>query len=431
MLKEQGASNLRYYLVGLFFLFFSGYLVCSLGLSSTIAFKHYDILFELDTPRVVTDMAQFSGDHHRTVVHPIYVILVNPLGAILNLISGSPNTAAAIVNSILGALGVTMGCYFFWLYSKNLLNALLLSIFFGLTTSQFILSVMPETASLAIISLILNYTLLLHGIQTKKLHFRWWVVAGVLALGVTTTNFMQSLICFSVLCWILPEYKADLFRLRQSKVVHFGIIVVGITVVLSIVQRIIYPGSALFFNPNAYGEDSSYIDFLRIFSEPWTIIQQILKSFFVVDFIPPIPNSYFIPEVEAFAQTFSTSWKFLPVGIAAVVLWLGLWFAGVFKVVREKELRPLFIGLSLCLLFNLFFHTFYGVGKDDIYGVEVADRMEFFMFSGNFHFLILAFLSPLTRSKRAWFRWLLGLLILLTAVNNYQVFEQVYNVVCK
>lgn len=418
--------RLKYYLMAIFMAFFMGYLLLSLQLAPTVAFQHYDVLFELDTPRVVTDMAQFRGDHHRTVVHPIYVLLVNPLGAVLTGVFGSSNVAAAIVNSMLGALGVTLGFFFFWLYSKDLVNALLLTLFFGLTTSQFLLSVLPETGSLAVVSLILNYLLLLHGIQTQKLYFRWWVLAGLLALGVTTTNFVQSLICFAVLYWTLAENRREIFHLTKSKVVHFGVTVVGATVFLSIIQRIIYPGSSLFFNPRAYGEDSSYIDFFRIFEDPWIIISQIVKSFFVVDFIPPLPDAFYIPEIDTAAMTFSLSWDFLPVGIAAIALWLCLWCLGIIKFFKEKSFLPVFIGLALCLLFNLFFHTFYGVGKDDIYGVEIEGRMEFFMFSGNFHFLILTFLSPLLAVHKKWVRPVLALLVLLTLANNAQIFKHIF-----
>ena len=66
--------------VGIFLVFFTLYFIVSLRLSKTSAFTEFDILFEMDTPRVIKDMTRPEATHNRTKVHPIYVLLMNPIG---------------------------------------------------------------------------------------------------------------------------------------------------------------------------------------------------------------------------------------------------------------------------------------------------------------------------------------------------------------
>jgi len=421
--------KVKYYGLGLFAGLFVIYLLVGLQFSTTSAFQYFDVLFELDTPRVVEDMAVFDGDHHRTAVHPIYVILVNPLGTVLTYLFKSPYTSAVIINALLGALGVTLGFFLFWTYSLDKTNALLLSLFFALTASQFILSVVPETSSFAIVSLILTYLLFLHGLMTRQVLFRWWILAGLLTLGITITNFVQCVICFFILNWMLSEKKESLFHPIRSRVVHLGLNVAGVAVVLATIQKIIYPSASLFFNPFAFREDKGYINLQMIFEQPLTVITQELKSFFIVDFIPPVPDAFFIPSIDTSAVTFSLSWDYPWIGWAAIALWLFLLIFSVSRIFRDKALQPFFFGLALCLLFNLGLHSIYGIGEDDIYGTLIPGRLEFFMFSGNFHFLILAFLSPLLTMKEWWVRPALILLLGLTALNNIPVFRFIFEAI--
>ena len=78
---------------------FSWYLTLSFRLETTQVFQEYDLLFELDPPRAITDLADYSGDHYRTTVHPIYVLLANPGGSLIRQFTGSEVSAALIANA--------------------------------------------------------------------------------------------------------------------------------------------------------------------------------------------------------------------------------------------------------------------------------------------------------------------------------------------
>lgn len=397
-------------------LFFIGYFLLSSTLEKTQVFQEFDVLFELDPPRAINDLAVFSGDHHRTTVHPIYVLLTNPGGSLLHWIIDSEVKAALIVNAFWGALGVSLAFIFFYCYSSQILYSLLLALFFGCSMSQVLLSSVPDTASLAICSLLFTYILFLRSLQKKILWYKWWIVAGILTFGVTITNFAQTAICFAILIYLLQENKTSIWQL-VLKYLRYGFWVLAFSVVLAGIQKLIYPSAGLFFLPNSLLNEKDFSTFL-VFDHPFLVLIQEIKHFFIINFVAPFPTTYEIPDRENLAITFSNSWNYAKVGWIALGLWVGLLAIGVLACWQTKKMRPFFLGIGLCLLFNAALHSIYGGGEKE--GV-----VEYFLYSGNFTFLALTFLSPLTLKNKPWIYLLLLALILLTGFNNCLVFREI------
>lgn len=394
-------------------LFFAYYFSLSITLEKTQIFNEFDLLFELDPPRAIADLADFHGDHYRTTVHPIYVLLTNPGGSLLSLIVGSKMKAALMLNAFWGALGVVLAFLFFHSFSKQLMPSLLLALLFGLSMAQVLLSAIPDTASLAVCSLIFTYILFLKGLQKKEIWYKWWIVAGILSFGVTITNFAQTAICFAILVYTLQEDKSKLWQLAW-KYLRYGLWVVGLSVVLAGLQKLIYPSAGLFFLPNALLDEKDFSTFL-IFDHPLLVIQQEIKHFFLVNIVAPYPDTYFMPNQDAPAITFSTSWNYTVVGWIALAVWLAVLVIGVLASWGVKNLQAFFLGLALCLLFNAALHSVYGGGEKE--GV-----VEYFLYSGNFTFLVLAFLSPLGLSKNRWIPFLILAAVVLVGLSNWMVF---------
>lgn len=401
--------------MGLLLAMFVFYIYLGFTLARAEVFQDMDILFELDVPRVINDLTNFSEGHHRTYVHPIYVLLVNPLGSFLHLLTGTQTGAAMMINSFLGALGVSLAFTFFYLFGGPLFNSLLLALVFGLSMSQIILFASPETGSLAVVSLLLTYILFLYGLQKKQLPWKWWVFAGVLTLGVTTTNFVQTFIAFSLLSFVLYKENVSFIRLGAN-IVRYGFWVLGITAGLALIQKVIYPNSSLFFLPAAYAEESGYASLL-VLEEPLLVAGQELKQFFLVNFIAPFPDTFAMPERGTVGVTFSSSWNYSAVGYVALALWVGVLIFGMVKSWSYRKLMPFFLGITLCLLFNLLLHSIYGVGE--------KGKIEYLVYAGNFSFLIMAFLSPFARSSSRWITILLLVLIVLMGVNNLLVYRDI------
>lgn len=429
--------------LALFAAFFALYVSSSTALSRTAAFRFDDILFELDTPRVVGDMTMPQASHYRTKVHPLYILLANPWGSMAakRIASKGDATAAPVriimpdgkkkliapevdaavrLNSLLGAAGVALAFVFFWLYTKRLSDAALFAFLFGLSASQLVLSTVPDTASLAICSLLVTYILFLRAIQSGRTRLLLWIPAGVFSLGVTTTNLAQTVICFAV---------ADFAARRQRGFRHLAIRLLGlvggvlaIAAALAWLQRAIYPTSDLFFLPEAYREEMDYASLL-VLRSPLPVVVQLFKNFSWINFIAPHPTTYSISWHSLPALTFRSSLDFTPAGIIGSVLWFGLWIAlgiGALRRPRTEPAapstsRPLVCGLLLCVLFNLMLHSIYGVGE--------KGAIEYFLYTGNFTFLVLTLWAiPLARPKWS-FRVPLLALAVCMAINNLHVFN--------
>lgn len=437
--------------LAVFAAFFALYLAAGTALSRTSAFAKDDVLFDLDTPRAIGDMTLPHADHHRTNVHPLYVLAANPLGALATKMLGpdadarghpvclwmvNPDggkikyeviaevTAAVLLNSLLGAAGAALGFLFFWLLARRLPEAVLLSALFGLSSSQWILSAIPETPTLAVCSLLVTYILFLRTLRTGRSRLPAWIPAGVFSLGVTTTNFAQTAICFAI-----ADFLANRLRGWRRSAIRLAAFLAGVLVVaaaLALLQRAIYPSSNLFFLPGAVREDMDFAS-LRVLHSPLPVAVQLFRNFAWVNFIAPDPVLHPLSLHKLPGVTFSTASDFALPGILASALWFGLWLASALGGLRHRrppaddsrDVRlPLAAGLLLCLLFNLLLHSVYGVGE--------KGRIEYFLYTGNFTFLVLALWAiPVARPGRAAVRTLLLALVVCTGLNNRLVVKDI------
>ncbi len=402
----------------LFVSFYIFYFTVSFSLAKTMAFSRFNLLFESDVPRVIQDITCFSADHYRTSLHPAYVLMVNPIGSFLSKhLVHSDIITAVIINSFFGAFAVALAFIFFWLFSKACINSLLLSLLFGLSISQIFFGIVPETHSLATCSLLALYILFLVALQKKRLYFVFWVLIGVFVLCVTTTNFIQVLILFTIaIMHISPNKKIDIVKIRR--ILSLGGLVLLITIFLSLLQRRIYPSCTLFFTPEAYIEDYFLFFNHLLLKQPFVAVVQIIKGFFLTNFIAPQPDFFFLSYLDIPSVTFASSHSYTFAGWAGIILWSFLLITGIVKIIFSKCRSPFFIAAFLCLLLNIFLHSFYNAER-------VSDTMELLIYSGNFTFLVLSFLSNYLFSKKIFVRVLLILLILVMGVNNLLVLNEV------
>jgi len=419
-LKLQGQTRTKIIAIGIFLFFFALYFSCSLLLAQTGSFSNYGIFFELDTPRVMGDMTIFDADHYRTKVHPLFVLLVNPLGMLLSSLLKSHLLAAILLNSFLGALGVFLAFFYFKFLTEDIYRAGLLTCFLGITTSQFFLSIIPETGTLSMLSLMTTYTVFLLAVKYKRDNFWVWVLAGMFTFAVTTTNLVQTLICFTASSFMQTNFQKRPLR-ALARVAAFLICILACAAIFARIQKVIYPSASLFYLAESYEEDFLYTSML-IFQSPATVIFQLLKHSFFVNIITSIPDIYSIIGQDKPALTFARSLNYLFVGWFAVGLWLALLVAGAVQSVTKKLEIPLRVGFTfaICLLFNFALHSIYGRG--------VSGEMEYFPYTGNFSFLVLSGLAYFSLPSKYINYILLGALALLAGINNIMLFIRILNI---
>jgi hypothetical protein len=378
------------------------------------AFDEFDILFEMDTPRAIEDMTVLREDHSRTRVHPLYVLMVNPAGTSLAWLVGDEVLAARIINSALGALGVALAFAFFTRYGRKMLDAVILAALFGVTTSQFFISFIPDTISLGVVSLVLLYTLFFDSLTEGLVRFLPWFLVGLFTLGVTTTNIVQAGILFFIASLnTLDEKKWGRAFLNSVK---YGLAVLTAAVALSLIQKAIYPTTALFFLPQSFAGELGYASPL-VLQQPRVVVSYLLRTFLLINIAAPTPRFFEIPGLENPGITFAASNDYSLIGWFALVLWVGLMLSSVGKILLQNNYLLFYVGLGACLAFNFLLHSFYGV---------TPTRIELFLYTGNLTFLVMTLLAEAYLPK--WenvFRILLVVLVILLAVNNFQAMQAI------
>jgi hypothetical protein len=289
-----------------------------------------------------------------------------------------------------------------------------LAALFGVTTSQFFISFIPDTISLGVVSLVLLYTLFFDSLKEGQVRFLPWFLVGLFTLGVTTTNFVQAGILFFIASLnTLDEKKWGRAFLNSVK---YGLAVLTAAVTLAVIQKAIYPTTALFFLPQSFAGELGYASPL-ILEQPRVVVSYLLRTFLLINIAAPAPRFFEIPGLENPGVTFAASNDYSLVGWFALALWVGLMLFSVGKILVQKKHLLFYVGLGACLAFNFLLHSFYGV---------TPTRIELFLYTGNLTFLVM---TPLVEAYLPkWenvFRILLVVLVILLAVNNFQAMQAI------
>ncbi|MGL5000058.1 MAG: hypothetical protein ACRC5T_13950 [Cetobacterium sp.] len=233
----------------------------------------YNLFFGADTPRVIDDMTIYDANHHRTRVHPLFVILTNPIGLFLNLFIKNKIITAVLLNSIFGGFSVILLYKYLEEFSINNYYKFFLIIIYSFSMSTLIYAGLPETYILAACSLILSHYLfkkILDKIEKKeynvelKKYFKIYILSIIFCFGVTITNFLPaSLLLFGIFIKINFKELVSLFniheKIRFNKIKGF-VVVLGIALSIgtagTVVQKIIYRSSGLFFTKSMINEAS-------------------------------------------------------------------------------------------------------------------------------------------------------------------------------
>lgn len=356
-----------------------------------------DVLFGADSPRVVLDLAVFDSKHNRAILHPLFVFLLNPIGTVLTAFTHSPITTALLMTSCMGGLAVALCFYYFCVLGVDRVTSLLLAGVFGVTTSQLIFSSVPEIFAFAACTIVTSHLLVAKSVRQGAVSVWEWIAAGLLTLGVTTTNVLQTWICMVSAEW--RERSQGYRRLmRRSAVVVMSTF--AIVLAFNVLQREGY-GTRLFVSPDVL-DQRRYVKTSAL-RNPKRAIRDTVQNMVIRSAVAPTPTV-----LQMNRKRFPTV-SFGPpsaLGMVTAAAWLALLGVGVMTcLVAGKFLTPQVVAGTASLLFNVSFHNFWGV-------------REKFLYSGHYTFLLFIFLWPLCALKPVIARLGLGILLVLMMANN-------------
>lgn len=389
----------------LFVAFLAVYSSLGSQFAGTTAFRQLEVLFGIDSPRVIQDMTVPGANHYRTTVHPLFVLFTNPLGA--PLARGLNNTALAAVhvNAFFGAIGVALVFLLFRLAQARVGVSLSLAALFGVSMAQMFSSAIPTTDALAINALALTYLNFLYALRHRRLVWWAWILTGILGLGVTTTILVQTALCFLVAAWQIQEGRRLVKVLRQTTI--YCVIVLVLTALLALVQQALYPTCKLWFLPGIVSEESMWFG-VMLLERPLFAVMHNLRHFLLINVVAADPCIASLPNTVGPVLTYTCGLKLSLLGWLCAVPWIALSAVNLVRPVQRTVYPPGFaLGVSGCVLFSVVLNNVYGTNWLFLYAV---------------YYTLPVFLL-LTRPLLSWSRsgWLLVPFLGLLAAHNVSV----------
>lgn len=326
------------------------------------AYTDLSALLKADHGRVIRDLTDVNARHNRTDVHPLFVLILNPLGVLLARGLGSYSTAAVLMSSVAGALCVVMAAAFLrraglWGFHATAFAAIL-----GFSATHLFFASTPETWIFTAAGVILLY-LLAVWVPGSTLRF---LPAGIFALGMATPSLVTAAIAFAG-----GIYKRVSFKLLLAKTALFGVLVTACAAFLSLGQKLLYPSSVIFFLPGVYrdelGSHSPIIKYFNDLSLGYVLARlgKLASVLFLYNFIAPVTvtrwysgEEYCLPQ-KPFVELDIP--RLTPLGIVAAAFWLGLIIWGAYSFIKNKGSRaPVLFALLLTFAFYFIFYSIYG-----------------------------------------------------------------------
>ncbi|MGE4490299.1 MAG: hypothetical protein AB7E95_12225 [Kiritimatiellales bacterium] len=362
---------------------------------------------------MVGDIADFSSNHYRTNTHPLGVLLVNPIGVLLALITGSQQVAALVFTACLGGGFVVLLTVFLLSLGCLRRTAVLCSFLGGLSSCHLLWSAVPDYFLLDGFCLLLFcWMVTAHGKNP-------WLVLGsaVAAGGAVTSHFL-----FAVLIFIAAKHGAgrDL-RNAVKDGIKFMIPVAGLLTGLAVVQDIIYPSFTLFFHIHALQSRTMYMHDAGL-AERFAVFGPYLFLFNIVfPKIVPVP----LGDSGITGIRFCSAGPCVPylsMGSPLVLMWGALLIWMVYVLFRTRDsIRTLGILFMLCFLLESAIHLFYGRSS------------EFFLYTPHWTFmlpvLVGLFLTVIRRDSPRIFYLVSGYLfvfLVFLAANNIATLMEMF-----
>jgi hypothetical protein len=340
-------------------LFFAFYMAFGLALyfHAPRLFRYLDQVFDADVPSRVIDLTHARGGHERTQFHPLFVLILNPIGTVLRAALRAAGASAvgserlAAVFMCASAGGVTVALFFRLLgrLGCDRTWALLGTLIFGLSASEILFASVPELFPFSALALVLLFYSCAGDHPPKD----GLVLTGVLAFSMVVTNIVAVVLARSR--WL--SLRPPLGALRALAL--FTVVVVTLTAGLSVVQSFLYPGTVSFLRiePLAGPDRHSFV-WPSGLHDAAQRAQELFAYFMVFDLAAPRLVVTELPPrtVVDFPDVGLAALR--GIGMAQVTLWLGLLVTATGGWRRYRE--PPMVALGLWVAFNVLLHSVFG-----------------------------------------------------------------------
>ena len=338
----------------LFIFSFFYLLVLGLTLSYNLDFSNnYGLLFDSDTARVIMDATITNANHYRIDVHPLFLILIQPIVLLLSGIIMNKMLSIVILSALASSLSVLFIYKILNLIKKDNKTNIIISLIYLFSFSNIIYTSGIETYNFASLFLIILIYFVLKNKELDNYKYLLLVALGVLSLGFTITNFVVFLII--------------LFMLFINKKISLkgSIKIVFITVLclfgLNLVQKVIWPNTPIVFRNSIKSEVSTYTKEIGI--------KNVIKN----DYYNLLIGSN-INLKMSYGDIYNNRnviIDFINTNIFNILVISILYILSIVLIIRNyKKNKFINISLLLILLFNTILHIVYGNDSTFLYSLH-------------------------------------------------------------
>lgn len=353
-IKKKNAKKTGIHLSILFSIF---YIIIGILITYNYDFSEtYDLLFDLDTARVISDMSNIFGNHYRLTVHPLFVLLYQPVYYVVHGLVLNKMLALIIISSFVTSISIMFLYCLFSLYNDNKKIKILLVLCYGFSFSNYIFTSGIELYNVAVvflIGLLYFFANLLKKSKINTYDYLILIILGLLTMAITVSNYVIFLIC-------------NLILLLSKKVKFKNIFIINLIIVISFLflnyfQNYIWHNTPTFLNAtfSEKNDEGNYIDF----SVNTRKIKNVIKNDYYNSLISSdvylnenMPNKMIL-----FKDTSKVSIVFVTLFLIQIVILL---------IRNFKKNIYLNTALMLALVFNTCFHIFYGNGSTFLYSLH-------------------------------------------------------------
>ena len=389
----------------LFLTALAGYARLAIRLAQGRYAEYLNLAFDFD-PYLVLSLLTATPGETLGFKHPL-LLLLRPFGLGLTALGVSPKVAAGMMMATFGAATVSLLWCFLRLAGIRRPESLLLSLLFGLGSTQILNSLIPESYGVSGFAIVLLWCIALVRVKFPPLRFTFLRYCSALILmGATVTNVVQAFIAELAVATTQGGISESIY-----KVLRFGsILAAWFSVLCMIVWH-----EAIWKAVQNPLETARQIWWLQT-QGPRTDAIAVFKTFLAFSFVAP--NYTFITLPESTHMRDFRDWSFTATGAATVAIWLIFAGWGAVCALCNRRYRPIAIGIVLALVFNLLFHC------------RFQFRGSIYLYAGHVYFLVFALAAGsalVVRGNgvmRLAYLALVTLLVALFGLNNVPMAEE-------
>ena len=382
-------------------------------LARTMLMASFNWLFDFDSSRFIgawcTPGAAVSRDLDIAfVARHVLSLPTRALCLPLTALAGSPGAGLMALTALCAGCAAAVAYGLAAAFCEREFDRLLLAVGYAVSVHPLMLGLIPETYGFALLGLGVHLMLL-------GWHRPDGLGAGVgaafslfLDLGVTVTNAALNVVSGVVMSWGRKPLRS-IFR-TQARVWLLG---GGALLLVTLVSAAVFAPGLLGLAGSAPKAVWWIVNINR--GEPASLLM-VLCTFFLYSFVAPAFTVIDLPAPDGHPMLDFRAFHFNAVGGVALALWAVAFVLSVALAWRERGFRRLLIVVAIWMLINVILHWYWQYrGSIYLYGAHTSFAL--------FAVLVMGYGAALRRYRGALVRGYGVLLLVLAAVNNYDLYQ--------